>query len=225
VREDTYSSTRKQKAAKKDNIIVLTSPKSLTSATITGEHDLSIGNIPRRKVPIAASATPMSVTASIPGGMSELNLTNNNLVTPSKESAVQPVSMVADNNTNVNSPGCQSFESVPQCIFTTAASEMEIVHGNNNSNINAMQIVSPKDSSTVASVSDSNSRMLQNPYARTNNTMNNNQLRPHTAASNVVHTSISCSGGWCYAKSECTSYTTKPVSIQGHFALCLHQHH
>jgi hypothetical protein len=150
VREDTYSSTRKKKAAKKDNIIVLTSPKSLTSATITGEHDLTIGNIPRRKVPIASSATPMSVTASIPGGMSELNLTNNNLVTPSKESAVQPVSMVEDNNTNVNSPGCQSFESVPQCIFTTAASEMEIVHGNNNININAMQIVSPKDSSTVA---------------------------------------------------------------------------
>jgi hypothetical protein len=89
--------------------------------------------------------------------------------------------MVEGKNTNVNSPGSQSSEfasvqdqlSVPQCIFTTAASEMEIVHENNNSNMNSMQIVSPKDNSTVASVSDSNSRMLQNPYARTNNWVSN----------------------------------------------------
>jgi hypothetical protein len=140
--------------------------------------------------------------------MSELNLTNNNLATPSKESAVQPVSMVEGKNTNVNSPGSQSSEfasvpdqvSVPQCIFTTAASEMKIVHENNDSNMNAMQIVSPKDSSTVASVSDSICRMLQNPYERTNNTMNNNQSHPRTAASNVVHTSISHTG--CVAQNQ-----------------------
>jgi hypothetical protein len=138
-----------------------------------------MSNIPRRKVPVVASAATMT---QIPGRMPQSNLTDSIMVTPSKESAI---TIVGGNNQNVNSPGSKSSDNasipvpppVPRCIFTTGASEMEDIHDENNSNAKAMQIVSPRDSSTVASVQDSVSKVLHNPYAKTNHGNNSKELQ------------------------------------------------
>jgi hypothetical protein len=135
VREDaSNSSFKKQKALQKDDIIILTSPKGSKHGAITAPNDFSMSNIPRRKVPVVASAATMT---QIPGRMPQSNLTDSIMVTPSKESAI---TIVGGNNQNVNSPGSKSSDNasipvpppVPRCIFTTGASEMEDIHDENN---------------------------------------------------------------------------------------------
>jgi hypothetical protein len=194
VREDaSNSSLKRKKASKKDDIIILTSPKGSRHAAIAEPNDFSMSNIPRRKVPVVASAATMT---QIPGRMPQLNPTDSIMVTPSKESALLPISIEEGNNQHVNSPGSKSSDNasipdqppIPQCIFTAGASKMVVVHDDNNSNANAMQIVSPRDSSTVASsVQDSVSRVLHNPYAKTYRGNNSNESR--NATGNEVTTS------------------------------------
>jgi hypothetical protein len=241
VREDaSNSSLKKKNASQKDDIIILTSPKGSRHAAIAEPKDFSMSNIPRRKVPVIASAATMTqipgrmpqlnptdcimvtpskesalvpVVASavtmtqIPGRMPQLNPTDSIMVTPAKESALLPISIEGGNNQHVNSPLSKNSDNasipdpplVPRCIFTTGASEMEVIHDtagasemevihdDDNSNEKAQQIVSPRNSSTVASVQDCVSRVLHNPYAKTNRGNNSNESR--NAAGNEVTTS------------------------------------